>query len=307
MDPPQRVSSDRCDARSTAARPKRPMGFTAPLPADVGALHEHVLVGPHLVSVQAVHDIHANDEQRRNGNDDGPMRALRLPFEWERLDAVDGRTLEWASLAAQRLVHADAVRDAQWAEQRSVPTICRQTGSFSPHLTLSAAGCALSHRKAWEALVADPHAECALIMEDDLCAVAPRFGDKLRLLVATILPAVSSAWQLCFLGFHESTGSLLAEGATPRLSEVPQGMCITGLFGYILHKRGAAALLRQARRLGEADARAVDGGARVAERRQVDGVAALAFGEREDLERAARRQVRRRRLREHARDGVLGH
>ena len=85
-----------------------------------------------------------------------------------------------------------------------MPTICRKTGSFSPHLTLAAAGCALSHRKAWETLLADPKAEHALIMEDDLSAIAPNLKDKLQQLLQSALPRT---WQLCFLGFHESSGN----------------------------------------------------------------------------------------------------
>lgn len=96
------------------------------------------------------------------------LKKLQLPFEWERLDACDGRNLAWNSLSDR--IHADAIREAVWAEKQEVPTICRRTGSFSPHLTLAAAGCALSHRKAWETLLADPKAEHALIMEDDLSA-----------------------------------------------------------------------------------------------------------------------------------------
>ena len=59
--------------------------------------------------------------------------------------------------------------EARWAERHSMPTICRKTGSFSPHLTLAAVGCGLSHRKAWQALVDDGR-DYALIMEDDLSA-----------------------------------------------------------------------------------------------------------------------------------------
>jgi hypothetical protein len=81
------------------------------------------------------------------------MRQLPIGVPWERLDAVDGRKLTWADAAAQGVLHKDALRDGQWAEREAMPTICRRTGSFSPHLTLGAVGVALSHRKAWQMLV----------------------------------------------------------------------------------------------------------------------------------------------------------
>lgn len=165
------------------------------------------------------------------------LGELGLPFDYARLDAIDGRTLSWENLSND--IHADAIREAQWAAERAVPTICRKTGSFSPHLTLSAAGCALSHRKAWTALV-ESDCKFALIMEDDLSAVAPHFDAKLRLLLSSVLP---KTWQLCFLGFHESTDRLLARSEAPRVMEIPNGACVTGLFAYLLTRQGAQALL----------------------------------------------------------------
>ena len=166
------------------------------------------------------------------------MTALNLPFDWERLGAVDGRTLSWDAL--QGRIHADAIEEAKYAERQAVPTICRQLRSFSPHLTLAAAGCGLSHRKAWEALLASPH-EFALIMEDDLSRVAPRLEDKLKALLTAVLPGT---WQICFLGFHESSGRLLPASSAPQVAAVPRGACITGLYAYLLTKAAAKALLQ---------------------------------------------------------------
>jgi len=169
------------------------------------------------------------------------MRALRLPFEWERLSAVDGRTLDWKALRDERTVHAEAVQEALWAEAQLVPTICRKTFSFSPHLTKGAVGTALSHRNAWQALAdSPPTIEIALIMEDDLSAAAPHFEAQLTRLLAQ-LPAAT--WHVVFLGYHESSGQLLAASQPPRLMELPKGPAVTGLFGYLLHRRGAHALL----------------------------------------------------------------
>ena len=76
-----------------------------------------------------------------------------------------------------------------------MPTICRKTGSFSPHLTLSAVGCALSHRKAWERLAASKKHEWALILEDD-AVLKTGFHAKLFAALA-LLP---SNWTFLFLG-----------------------------------------------------------------------------------------------------------
>ena len=66
--------------------------------------------------------------------------------------------------------------------------------------------------------------------------VAPNLKEKLRLLLKSTLPGT---WQLCFLGFHESTGKLLPAGAPPRVVEIPNGACVTGLFAYLLTRKGA--------------------------------------------------------------------
>ena len=58
-----------------------------------------------------------------------------------------------------------------------------------------------------------------------------------------VLAGLPSTWQICFLGYHESQGRLLARRAAPSLIEVPGRSCITGLFGYLLHRTTAAALL----------------------------------------------------------------
>lgn len=175
------------------------------------------------------------------------LHKLKLGFAWERLDAVDGRALSWDALGAggsspyAGLVQADAIREAAWAAQHNMPTICRRTGSFSPHLTLGAVGVALSQRKAWQKLLecADGGPQHALIMEDDIATIAPDFSAQL----ARLLKALPSTWHICFLGYHESTGRLLPASRPPRPMELPNGTCVTGLYAYLVHRRGARALL----------------------------------------------------------------
>ena len=176
------------------------------------------------------------------------LERLKLPFEWSRMDAVDGRKLDWDALGNPRgdgdfdgLVHQDAVKEAKWAQSKAMPTICKRTGSFSPHLTLGAVGIALSQRKCWQRLLASTSTDYALILEDDISSYAPDFNRKLQRLLRMLPPT----WCVCFLGFHESTGKLLRAGQDPRIMEVPNGAVLTGLYGYLVHKRGAKALLAQ--------------------------------------------------------------
>ena len=174
------------------------------------------------------------------------LNKQKLPFEWTRLDAVDGRALSWDIFGQSSghefagLVHPDAVREASWAEKRQMPTICRSTGSFSPHLTLGAVGVALSQRKCWQALLeSSPSTEYALILEDDISSIALDFNSKLSIVLRTL----PQSWCVCFLGFHESTGQLLPRSKPPAVMELPNGACVTGLYGYIISRRGAQALL----------------------------------------------------------------
>lgn len=164
------------------------------------------------------------------------MRRLPL-LEWERLSAVDGRALSWDETPC---VAVQAVREAQWAAQAGVPTICRRTGSFSPHLTLSAVGCALSHRTAWERLASQTTHSWALVLEDDVSGVAAAFEVQLHRLLSALPPS----WQVCFLGYHESTGRLLRPEEAPRVLEVPERAAVTGMFGYVLTRAAACSLLR---------------------------------------------------------------
>lgn len=174
------------------------------------------------------------------------LRSLRWDVGWHRVAAVDGRRLSWDSLVSAGLVNPAAAAEARWAEAHAIPTICRRTGSFSPHLTLAAVGCALSHRAAWERLLQSetggPETSWALVCEDDLCAAAAPFEAQLRAVVRALPPS----WQMCFLGYHESSGVLLPPGAPPTLVEVPEGAVLTGLFGYLLSRAAAAELCADA-------------------------------------------------------------
>ena len=79
----------------------------------------------------------------------------------------------------------------------------------------------------------------ALILEDDISSIAADFNAKLKLIVRTL----PSTWCVCFLGFHESSGKLLHPAKPPAVMPVPNGACLTGLYGYVVSRRGAKALL----------------------------------------------------------------
>lgn len=173
------------------------------------------------------------------------LRKLDWSVKWERLPAVDGRLLSWDSVDCS-LIHPEAAREAAYAEAQTLPTICRHTGSFSPHLTLAAFGCGLSHRAAWQCLAEDDgvavgggRRDWALILEDDVSGVAKDFEAKLAAVVRGLPPT----WGICYLGFHESQGTLLAKAAAPQVMELDPRQAVTGLFGYVLRRSAAAALL----------------------------------------------------------------
>ena len=156
---------------------------------------------------------------------------------WEVIEAIDGNFLTWDDAAAH--LTPKAVSNGQWAQTKNVPTICQRTGSFSPHLTLNGVGCALSHRKAW-ARLAESTYEWALILEDDVTCVAVELESALERCVASL----PSSWQLCMVGYHESTGHLLTPEMRMRLSELGPDETQTGLFGYLLRRTAAADLLK---------------------------------------------------------------
>lgn len=163
----------------------------------------------------------------------------------EKMAAVDGSLLGWDELVDRGVVHDDAAKQARWATDEAVPTICRETGSFSPHLTFGAVGCALSHRGAWERLAAEPPSssrDWMLVLEDDVCAVAGDFARR----VQEVLDALPRTWQLCYLGYHETGGDvpLASEwaGGAAAVTEVHSDEGLTGLFGYLIRKGAARQL-----------------------------------------------------------------
>lgn len=156
---------------------------------------------------------------------------------WERVDAIDGRKLTWDD-AAQHLT-PKALAQARWAEEKTIPTICGKTGSFSPHFTLGGIACALSHKKAWQRLASSKQHDWALILEDDLACVSVELDGALERCVSSL----PSSWQLCMVGYHESSGHLHTPEMRMRVSELGPDESQTGLFGYLLRKSAAVELI----------------------------------------------------------------
>ena len=208
--------------------PKKP--YRASLNAHVPSPLDY---NPNPERVNLVINLDRRDDRLAN------MEALNFPFNWTRLAAIDGRTLSWEHPEVKKHVRPDAVLEARYAESSGLPTICRRTGSFSPHLTLGAVGTALSHRLAWQTLVGcSAGIDYALVMEDDLIGISLDFERK----IDRIIHQLPKTWQICYLGYHESNGKLLG-AFTPLVIEITPPACVTGLFGYLIHKKAAAALL----------------------------------------------------------------
>ena len=156
----------------------------------------------------------------------------------ERMAAVDGKKLEWDALVRDGHVTEEGAKEARYTEAEQLPTICRHTSSFSPHLTLAAVGCALSHRRAWERIAKQSACEWGLVLEDDVSGVAPNFANQLRHVVRRL----PRTWAICYLGYHESDNSLIPSGGYPVMKEV-QAAQLTGLFGYVVTRAAATELL----------------------------------------------------------------
>ena len=175
------------------------------------------------------------------------MESLSKPHRWlssslQRVGAVDGRELDWQQLVADALF----TREAQNNSEEGGATIGATPDQCSTHLTLGGCGCALSHKKVWEALVRSDRS-WALVMEDDLTSLCADFDGQLDRLLA-LLP---TSWGFCYLGHH--TGEMLPAGGClvnppPRL---PRGCWLPGLWGYVVTKAYAQRLLAEALPLSE--------------------------------------------------------
>lgn len=175
------------------------------------------------------------------------MESLFAPHDWlraamTRIPSVDGQDLSWPQLVREGLFSQEAWDVARTAESEGQPTIGHEPGSFSAHLTLGGCGCALSHGRAWRALV-NSDRSWALILEDDLTAICKNFDEELH----RVLLELPESWNMCYLGFH--TGRLLPPGVHfegPLQALARHHGWLPGLWGYLVSRAFARRLLQEA-------------------------------------------------------------
>ena len=178
------------------------------------------------------------------------------------VDGVDGVALTSAELTASAELRphtppyiAAPALDKMLRKEGTHTLAARPDGKwdFSRRLlTRGAVGCALSHLGLWErrAQADDPHA-ISVVLEDDahLCDGFDRRMDGL--LAALRSGSLSGgggepAWDLCYLGHFPrppGAGKVLGPPAADGLRHIV-GRGVYGLFGYVLSRRGARALLK---------------------------------------------------------------
>lgn len=168
------------------------------------------------------------------------MRLKWNGMDITRIEAVDGKDLQWSSPQVNSFVTGRAKRDAMNAEKRNIATVDDTIDSFSPHLTLGAVACALSHRKTWETVVAD-NRPC-LVIEDDVFGISPDIHSG----VYRILNSLPKNADMCFVG-HHMTNAVLVNEKRPfefKKKDETRARTVTGMFSYILTPKGARKLLK---------------------------------------------------------------
>jgi glycosyl transferase, family 25 len=121
------------------------------------------------------------------------VRERLAGLRYELRDAVDKRDLDRDRL----------VREGAYDERRT-----RGAYRFSKDMSLGAIGCALSHRKLYEDMVASGW-ERMVVLEDD---VVPRDGALAAL--ADALRELPPTWELCYLGYWQN--EIVTRGARLR-------------------------------------------------------------------------------------------
>jgi len=155
-----------------------------------------------------------------------------------RLAAVDGRDFDSAAIQGLEGEPLPLLVSGA-AAAVDVPTVDLRGGGFSCHLSRGAIGCALSHRQAWEKLLElrSNGIEWALVLEDDIVALAPDFETRL----ADLLSKLPSDFDVCYVGYHGAT----PDGDPLRILRCggPPGPEVHGTFGYLVSTAGAQKLL----------------------------------------------------------------
>lgn len=155
----------------------------------------------------------------------------------ERVDAVDGRDmrLHFDSGLVWSVAEPKAIARGMRADRLGLFTIIHEGQEllhFNNHLTNGGIACAMSHRKALVAASRHPTADWALILEDDLAGVVPRFDDAL----ARVLAQLPADWDSVLLGYHDKFGRLAGagEGGVADTYVVPTITHDYGLFAFLV-------------------------------------------------------------------------
>ncbi|CAK0888744.1 unnamed protein product [Prorocentrum cordatum] len=165
------------------------------------------------------------------------------------IDAVDGRDLrlQWDSGQVFGCVEPAAVARGWRAQRLGIYTVVHSGPEllhFNNHLTEGGIACAMSHQKTLRAVASHPTADWALILEDDIADVVPRFDEVL----ARVLRQLPEDWDAVLLGYHDSHGRVAGGvgGGVPDVPVRPTLWHDYGLFAYVVRKSAAALLLRHA-------------------------------------------------------------
>lgn len=154
----------------------------------------------------------------RNQNAITQLKKVNLLDKAERIDAVDGKQLDIASLSS------DLITDHGRTYALSNRYI------KSERLTPGAIGCALSHLRAYQKIINDK-IPVTLILEDDVTCVDD-FNDKMKL----YMQYIPDDFDIVYLGYHFCRMGSRINKYFSRTKKV------SGTFGYIVSNKGAVRL-----------------------------------------------------------------
>jgi len=178
----------------------------------------------------------------------------RLWQRLERIDAVDGKTLNLEDAELSEIVMPHTLERALRAKEKGIYTVVHDDNNvlvhFDDHLTEGAVACILSHRKALERVASHPTAEWGLILEDDVSVVVPEVDHA----IMRILDQLPADWMAVYLGYHHDDGQAHPQGlrigsqlpVADDIVEVPVGGVYDncwGLFSWVVRKETAQVLL----------------------------------------------------------------
>ena len=156
----------------------------------------------------------------------------KLPFEFKRVEAVDGKTLDLRKLNMNGLLTDSSLKDT------------RMSIYNKKQMTPGALGCYLSHMYVWEDSFRNN--KNILVLEDDIITVGTKkqFFKKLN----QFLEDVPKDWDIIYLGYHDYRSGFVKKMPI----NMNQEICrlennVQGTHAYIINRRGAQKLLKDAK------------------------------------------------------------